>query len=169
MAVRMLPDLPIIIRRRKIIEMERTLVLVKPDAVTRGLTGSIIHRLEEQGLKLVALKMLQMDNNLARKHYAPHQGKPFFEGLVAYICSAPVVAAVFEAEGAIQLARKTMGATDPAKAEGGTIRGDWGLDIERNSVHGSDSAETARREIELFFGDDEITYYQRIDSRPIES
>jgi nucleoside-diphosphate kinase len=137
--------------------MERTLILVKPDAVIRGLTGGIINRLEEQGLKLVALKMLLIDNDLARKHYAQHQGKPFFEGLLAYICSAPVVASVFEAEGAIQLARKIMGDTDPAKAEKGTIRGDWGLDIEHNSVHGSDSPETSRREIELYFGDDEIT------------
>ena len=150
--------------------MEKSLVLIKPDAVKRGLAGSIIGRLEEQGLKLVALKMLHMDKDLARKHYAPHRGKPFFNSLVTYISSSPVVAAVFEAEEAIQLARKVMGATDPSQAEAGTIRGDWGLDIERNSIHGSDSVETAGEEVRLFFTEDEILDYQRVnESRPIES
>ncbi len=136
--------------------MERSLVLVKPDAVQRGLTGAIIARLEGRGLKLVALKMLHLDEALARRHYAVHKGKPFFEGLVKYITSGPIVAAVFEGEGAIDLIRKTMGATDPAKAEAGTVRADFGLDIERNAIHGSDSLKTAEVEIKLFFAEDGI-------------
>ncbi len=136
-------------------------MLIKPDAVARGLTGTIISRLEGQGLKLIALKMLQLDRDLARRHYAPHRDKPFFARLVAYISSAPIVAAVFEAEGAVSLIRRVMGATDPAKAEAGTIRGDFGLDIERNTVHGSDSVKTAEEEISIFFSGDEIASHQR--------
>lgn len=136
--------------------MEKSLVLIKPDAVQRGLVGTIITRLEKQGLKLVAIKMLHLDKALARQHYAIHKDKPFFNGLVDYISSAPIVAAVFAGEGAIAVIRKTMGATDPAKAEAGTIRADFGLDIEHNSVHGSDSAETAAKEIKLFFSEEEI-------------
>ena len=150
--------------------MERSLVLIKPDAVKRGLTGIIISRLEGQGLKLVALKMLQLDESLAQRHYAPHREKAFFDSLVAYISSAPIVAAVFEAEGAVDLIRKAMGATDPTEAEAGTIRGDFGLDIEHNTIHGSDSVETAQEEIRLFFSEDEILNYQReIDRRLTES
>jgi len=141
--------------------MERSLVLIKPDGMQRGLGGTIIGRLEKRGLKLVALKMLHMDKALAEKHYAVHHDKPFFEGLVDYITTAPIIAAVFEGEGAVELIRKIMGATDPAKAEAGTIRGDLGLDIERNTVHGSDSVETAEKEISLFFTEDEIFNYQR--------
>jgi len=137
--------------------MERSLVLIKPDAMQRGLAGTIITRLEKQGLKLVAIRMLHLDKALARRHYAIHKDKPFFNSLVDYISSAPIVAAVFEGEGAIAVIRKTMGATDPAKAEAGTIRGDFGVDIEHNSVHGSDSAETAVKEIKLFFSEDEIS------------
>ena len=136
--------------------MERSLVLVKPDAMQRGLAGTIITRLENQGLKLVALKMLHMDKALTKRHYAIHTGKPFFEGLVNYISSAPIVAVVFEGNAAVELIRNMMGATDPAKAEIGTIRGDFGLDIEHNSVHGSDSVETAKGEIKLFFAESEI-------------
>ena len=136
--------------------MERTLVLIKPDAMQRGLAGSIISRLEKLGLKLAALKMLHLDKPLARQHYALHRDKPFFNSLVEYISSAPIVAAVFEGEGAVERARQAMGATDPAKAEAGSIRGDFGLDIEHNSVHGSDSLETAGKEIRLFFTEDEI-------------
>ena len=150
--------------------MERSLVLIKPDAVKRGLTGIIISRLENLGLKLVALKMLQLDESLAQRHYALHREKAFFDSLVAYISSAPIVAAVFEAEGAVDLIRKAMGATDPAEAEAGTIRGDFGLDIEHNTIHSSDSVETAQEEIRLFFSEDEILNYQReIDRRPTES
>ena len=145
--------------------MERSLVLIKPDAMRRGLAGTIITRLEKQGLKLVAIRMLHLDKALARRHYAIHKDKPFFNSLVDYISSAPIVAAVFEGEGAIAVIRKTMGATDPAKAEAGTIRGDFGVDIERNSVHSSDSVETAVKEIKLFFSEDEIfSYHQEISS-----
>ena len=141
--------------------MERSLVIIKPDAVARGLTGTIISRLEGQGFKLVALKMLHMDKALARRHYAPHRDKPFFDSLVTYISSAPIAVAVFEAEDAVQLIRKAMGATDPANAEEGTIRGDFGLDIERNTVHGSDSTKTAAEEIGNFFSESEIAGRQQ--------
>ncbi len=145
--------------------MEKSLVLIKPDAMQRELAGAIITHLEKQGLKLVAIKMLHLDKALARRHYAIHKDKPFFSGLVDYISSTPIVAAFFESEGAIAVIRKTMGATDPAKAEAGTIRGDFGLDIEHNSVHGSDSVETAEKEIKLFFSEDEIfNHRQEISS-----
>ncbi len=136
--------------------MERSLVLIKPDAMQRGLAGTIISRLEKQELKLVALKMLHMDRALAERHYAIHKDKPFFNGLVNYIGSAPIIALIFEGKRAVEVIRKAMGATDPAQAEAGTIRGDFGLDIGRNVVHGSDSVETAEEEIKLFFSEDEI-------------
>jgi len=136
--------------------MERSLVLIKPDAMQRGLAGTIITYLEKQGLKMVALKMLHLDKALAQQHYAIHRDKPFFGGLVNYISSAPIIAAVFEGKKAVGVIRKAMGATDPAKAEAGTIRGDFGLDIEHNAIHGSDSVETAEKEIKLFFNEDEI-------------
>ena len=136
--------------------MERSLVLVKPDAMQRGLAGTIISRLETNGFRLVALKMLLMDEALAEKHYAVHIDKPFFKRLVNYISSAPIITAVFEGERAVEAIRKLMGATDPAKAEAGTIRGDFGLDIESNAVHGSDAVETAKEEIRLFFSENEI-------------
>ncbi len=141
--------------------MERTLVLVKPDAVQRGLIGEVISRIERTGLKLVALKMIHMDKELAGRHYAIHQGKPFFEGLVGFITSSPLVAAVFEGPNAVEVVRKTMGATDPVKAAPGTIRGDLALDIGRNAVHGSDSKENAEKEINLFFSPREIVSYKR--------
>ena len=139
--------------------MERSLVLIKPDTMQRKSGGAIISRLEGQGLKLVALKMLHMDKALAERHYAIHAGKSFFEDLIGYITSTPIIAAVFEAEGAVEAIRKIMGATDPAKAEQGTIRKDFGLDIQQNAVHGSDSIETAENEIKLFFAGDEIFDY----------
>jgi nucleoside-diphosphate kinase len=139
--------------------MERTLVLIKPDAMQRDLAGTIIARLEKLGLKLVALKMLHPDKALAQRHYAVHRDKPFYNDLVDYISSAPIVACVFEGEGAVETSRKAMGATDPAKAEKGTIRGDFGLSIGENSVHGSDSPATAEAEIELFFSPDELFGY----------
>ena len=141
--------------------MERTLVLVKPDGVQRGLIGEIISRLERTGLKLVALKMLQMDRGMAGQHYAIHQGKPFFEGLVSFITSGPLIAAVFEGKSAVEVVRKTMGTTDPVKAAPGTIRGDLAVDIGRNVVHGSDSPENAQKEISLFFSPKEIVSYER--------
>jgi len=132
---------------------QRTLVLVKPDGVKKGLTGEIISRLEKKGLKIVAMRMLQMDKALARKHYAVHDGKPFFAGLVEFITSGPVVAVVVEGEKSVEVVRKLMGETDPVKAAPGTIRGDYGLDIGENLIHGSDSEENARTEIALFFPD----------------
>ena len=139
--------------------MERSLVLIKPDAMQKGLAGTILGRLESQGLKLVALRMIHMDRTLAGRHYAVHAGKPFFEDLIEYIISSPIVAAVFEAEGAIEKIRKIMGATDPEKAEPGTIRKDFGEDIQRNAVHGSDSPENAEKEISLFFAGCEVFDY----------
>ncbi len=139
--------------------MERSLVLIKPDAMQRGLGGTIISRLQEKGLKLVALKMLHLDKALAEQHYSIHAGKPFFADLISYITSTPIIAIAFEGEGAVGTIRKTMGATDPAKAEAGTIRADFGSDIQRNVAHGSDSIETAEKEIELFFAGDEIFDY----------
>ena len=139
--------------------MERSLVLIKPDAMQRGLAGTIITRLEGEGLKLVALKMLQLNKALAQRLYAIHRDKPFFDRLVKYISSAPIIAAVFEGEKAVGVIRKLMGATDPAKAGAGSIRGDFGLDIERNTIHGSDSVATAEEEIKLFFAEDEILSY----------
>jgi nucleoside-diphosphate kinase len=139
--------------------MERTLVLVKPDAMQRNLIGTIIARLEGQGLRVVALKMLHLSKAMAQRHYAVHRDKPFFDGLVAYISSGPIVAAVIEGEKVVERSRKLMGATDPAKAEKGTIRGDFGVDIEHNTVHGSDSVQTAEEEIKLFFQENEIFSY----------
>jgi nucleoside-diphosphate kinase len=139
--------------------MERTLVLIKPDAMRRDLAGTIIARLEKLGLKLVALKMLHPDKALAQRHYAVHRDKPFYNELVDYISSAPIAACVFEGKGAVEIIRKAMGATDPAKAEKGTIRGDFGLSIGENSVHGSDSTATAEAEIKLFFSPDELFGY----------
>ncbi len=136
--------------------MEKTLVLIKPDATQRGLASAILSRLEKLGLKMVAIKMLHLDKQLARQHYAVHKDKPFFSSLVDCISSAPIVAAVFEGYKAVERAREVMGATDPAKAEAGTIRSDFGVDIEHNSVHGSDSTETAEIEIRLFFTENEI-------------
>ena len=136
--------------------MERTLILVKPDAMGRQLGGAILDRLQKSGLKLVALRMLHMDEKLGRRHYAVHVDKPFFPDLLKFMTSSPIIAAVFEGPGAVERARKTMGATNPAKAEHGTIRRDFGLDIQQNSVHGSDSPETAMTEIRLFFQDSEI-------------
>lgn len=131
--------------------MDRTLILVKPDAMERNLGGNILARLETAGLKIVALRALKVDEALARKHYAVHVEKPFFKDLLAYITSYPIIAAVFEGKDAVAVARKTMGATDPKKADPGTIRRDLGIDLQRNSVHGSDSAENAEIEINLYF------------------
>ncbi|HLB28204.1 MAG TPA: nucleoside-diphosphate kinase [Dehalococcoidales bacterium] len=139
--------------------MERSLVLVKPDAMKRGYGGAIIGRLQERGLKLIAMKMIHIDKALAERHYAVHKGKPFFNDLIGYITSTPVIAAVFQGDDAIATARKTMGATDPAKADKGTIRADFGANIQENAVHGSDSVETAKKEISLYFSEKEIFSY----------
>ncbi len=137
--------------------IERSLVLVKPDAVRDGHSDEIIGRLEGLGLKKVALKTLRMDKALAEKHYEPHKEKPFFRELVEYMTSVPIVAVVFEGEGAVAKIRHAMGATDPCKAESGTIRADFGRDVTRNAVHGSDAVETAEKEIHLFFSEEELT------------
>ncbi|MBI2303902.1 MAG: nucleoside-diphosphate kinase [Chloroflexi bacterium] len=136
--------------------MERTLVLIKPDAMQRGLAGEIILRWERRGLKIVAMKMIHMSQALAEEHYSVHRGKTFFPGLIGYITSYPIIAAVLEGHRAVEAVRQTMGATDPLNAVPGSIRGDLSLDIGRNLVHGSDSAETAAREISLFFSPQEI-------------
>ena len=141
--------------------MEKTLVLVKPDGVQRSLIGEVISRLERRGLKLVAMKLMQVDEDLARRHYGEHAARPFFPGLVDFITSAPGVAMVWEAENAVEVVRKTMGDTSPANSPLGTIRGDLALDIGRNLVHGSDSPESAQREIGLFFSAGEILEYGR--------
>jgi nucleoside-diphosphate kinase len=136
--------------------MEKSLVLVKPDAMERGLAGAIIGRVQAEGLKLIGLKMFHVDKALAAKHYAVHQGKHFFNDLVDYITSTPIVAAAFEGEKAIERIRKAMGATDPANAAPGTIRKDFGIDLQRNSIHGSDSPENGEKEIALFFTKKEL-------------
>ena len=141
--------------------MERTLVLVKPDGVQRGLIGEVINRLEQRGLKLVGMKLMEVDDALARQHYGEHVDRPFFGGLVEFITSAPVVAMAWEADNAVEAVRNTMGQTNPTSSPPGTIRGDLGLDIGRNLVHGSDSPESAQRELSLFFSDDELLDYTR--------
>jgi nucleoside-diphosphate kinase len=135
--------------------------MVKPDGVQRGLTGEIIARFEKKGFKIAALKMLQISRELAEKHYGEHMGKPFFENLVGFITSGPVVAMVIEGKEAISAAREMMGATNPLKALPGTIRGSYGIDIGRNIIHGSDSPESAQREIALFFKEEELIDYSR--------
>jgi nucleoside-diphosphate kinase len=141
--------------------MERSLVLIKPDAIQRGLAGEIISRLEKKGLKIVAMKMMHMDKNLAQRHYTIHKGKAFFDDLVNFITSSPIIAIVFQGKNTVEIIRQMMGETDPAKAVNGTIRGDLGIDIGHNLVHGSDSLENASKEIELFFSAEEIFDYDR--------
>lgn len=141
--------------------MERTLVIIKPDGVQRGLIGLIIARLERRGLRLVAMKFMQVTRELASRHYAVHKGKPFYEPLLNYITSGPVVVMVWQARDAIAVVRKTLGATRPAEAGLGTIRGDFGLEVGRNLVHGSDGPETAAFEIDLFFKADELINWER--------
>ena len=141
--------------------MERTFVAIKPDGVQRGLIGEVISRLERRGLKLVAIRLLQVDEDLAGRHYAEHVNRPFFPSLVSFITSGPIVAMIWEADHAVALARQTMGSTNPAEAAPGTIRGDLGIDIGRNIVHGSDGLESAEREIGLFFGAGDALDYSR--------
>lgn len=145
--------------------MERTLVIVKPDGVQRGLIGTILGRLEQRGLKLVGMKLVRLSRQQAEGHYAEHVGKPFFEPLVTYITSAPVVLAVFEGRNAIPIVRNTMGATNPVNSAPGTIRGDLALEVGRNLVHGSDGPESAAREVNFFFRPEELTGYARDTDR----
>ena len=140
--------------------VQRTLVLCKPDAVQRGLVGRIISRFEDKGFKITGLKMMQVDEALARTHYHEHVEKPFFKELLSFITSAPIVAMAIEGENAVEVVRVLMGVTNPQMAMPGTIRGDFGLNLTKNIVHGSDSAASAEREIALFFSSDELHDYQ---------
>jgi nucleoside-diphosphate kinase len=142
-------------------ETQQTLVIVKPDAVQRALTGAILSRFEGKGLRLAALKLMQIDRALAERHYAVHQGKPFYEGLVQFITSGPVVVGVLEGPNAIEATRNLMGATNPVTAAPGSIRGEFALEIGQNLVHGSDAADTAEYEIGLYFTPGEIVSYRR--------
>lgn len=145
--------------------MERTLIIVKPEGVQRGLIGNVISRLEQRGLKFVGLKLLQIIPELAEKHYAVHKGKAFYPGLVKHITSGPVVVGVVEGPKAISIVRNTMGATNPAEANPGTIRGDYALEIGFNIIHGSDGPETAAQEINLFFRPEELLSYNVVTDR----
>lgn len=144
---------------------ERTFLAVKPDAVQRGLVGEIIQRFERKGYKLVGLKMMQVSRETAETHYGEHKGKPFFDGLVSFITSSPIVAMVWEGKNVILTARKMMGATNPQNAEPGTIRGDFAVDMGMNVIHGSDSAESAEREIGIFFKAEELVGWDRANER----
>jgi nucleoside-diphosphate kinase len=145
--------------------MERTLVLIKPDAVQRGLVGTITERLERRGLRIVGMKVVKVDTDLAGRHYAVHQGKPFYDGLIRFITSSPVIAMVLEGTNAVEVTRATMGVTNPARAAPGTIRADFALEPGRNLTHGSDSAETARSEIAMWFTEKELVSYGRDTDR----
>lgn len=136
--------------------MERTLIIFKPDAVQRGLCGQILARFEAKGLQIVGLKLMKISTQLAETHYAPHKGKPFYEGLVKFMTSSPVVVLAIQGKGAIAVCRKLMGATFGANADAGTIRGDFGVSNAFNLIHGSDSPESAQRELGLFFKPDEL-------------
>ena len=141
--------------------MERTLVILKPDAVQRGLIGQITARLEQRGIKLVGMRFIQIDNELAARHYAVHKGKPFYDGLIKYITSSPVVVQVWEGKRVIEIVRRTCGATNPIDADLGTIRADFGVEIGRNLIHASDGAETAAYEIPLYFKEEDLVSWPR--------
>lgn len=145
--------------------MERTLIIVKPEGVQRGLIGEVLARFERKGLKAVGLKLIQIPREMAERHYAEHVGKPFYEGLVSHITSSPVVVGVLEGPEAISVARTMMGVTNPRAAAPGTIRGDYGLDISLNIIHGSDGQEAAQREIGIFFTPSELVSYERAGDR----
>lgn len=145
--------------------MQRTLVLIKPDGVQRGLIGEIIDRLEQRGLKLIALKMMRLPRDTAAQHYAEHEGKPFYEGLLTFITSGPIVAMIWEGREAVTVVRSLMGSTDPLKALPGTIRGDLALDLGMNLIHGSDSPARAEVEMALFFDRAELHTYERTIDR----
>jgi nucleoside-diphosphate kinase len=141
--------------------VERTLIIVKPDGVQRGLVGQVLGRFETRGFRLAGLKMMQISRQLAERHYAEHQGKPFYEGLVAFITSAPAAVGVVEGPGAVAVVRAMMGTTNPANADAGTIRGDFAVTMSYNVIHGSDSLASAEREIALFFDPSELLDYRR--------
>ncbi len=141
--------------------MERSLIILKPDAVQRGLIGPILTRIEQRGLRIVGMKLIQIDETLARRHYAVHEGKPFFNSLISYISSGPVVVMVVAGANVIEIVRSTVGATNPVKAAPGTIRGDFALEIGRNLIHASDSPENAEMEVNLFFRAEELVDMRR--------
>ena len=140
--------------------MERTFIMIKPDGVQRGLIGEIVKRFETKGFTLVGMKLVAVSQELAEKHYDVHKERPFFAGLVEFIISSPVVAMVWQGEGVVASARKIIGATNPLTSEPGTIRGDYGIDVGRNLIHGSDAIETAQREISLWFTEDELVSWE---------
>lgn len=141
--------------------MERTLIIVKPDGVQRGLVGKVISRIEDKGLRIAGLKLMKVSGELAETHYGEHRDKPFFGDLVSFITSSPVVVGVIEGPNAVSIVRGLVGATNPADAAAGTIRGDFGLSIGMNIIHASDAVDSGQREVSLFFGDDEIIGYSR--------
>jgi nucleoside-diphosphate kinase len=143
------------------INLQKTFVMIKPDGVERGLVGPIISRIEAKGFKLVGLKMLRMSEEMAGRHYAEHRDKPFFQELIDFITASPVVAMAWEGDGVIEGVRRLMGSTNPLEAEPGTIRGDYGIYISKNVIHGSDSPASAERELQLFFRPEEILNYSR--------
>ena len=143
--------------------IERTLIIVKPGAVVRGLIGEVLSRLEKKGLKIIGLKMLKMSREKAEELYSVHKGKHFYEELINYITSAPVVVGVVEGDDAIQVVRRIIGPTNPKEAPPGTIRGDYGLSITQNIIHASDSRESAEREVRIFFDERELCEYKRAD------
>ena len=144
--------------------MQRTLILLKPDCIQRRLIGTLIQRFEQKGLRLAALKFVQASRELAEKHYAVHKGKPFYESLLSVLASGPVVAIVWEGREAVAVAREMMGKTDGAKSPPGTIRGDFGISVQNNLIHGSDSPENAALEIALWFSANELVSYQSSDA-----
>ncbi len=144
--------------------IQKTYVMLKPDAVGRRLMGNVLTRFEEKGLKIVAMKLRMIPEELAKEHYGEHKDKPFFNGLIEYITSGPVLTMVIEGDEAISVIRKLVGATNPQEADVGTIRGDFGMDTGRNIIHASDAPESAEREINLFFNEDEIIDYSMSDN-----
>ncbi|WP_461461534.1 nucleoside-diphosphate kinase [Methanobrevibacter sp.] len=144
--------------------IQKTYVMLKPDAVGRRLMGNVLTRFEEKGLKIVAMKLRMISEELAKEHYGEHKDKPFFNGLIEYITSGPVLTMVIEGDEAISVIRKLVGATNPQEADVGTIRGDFGMDTGRNIIHASDAPESAEREINLFFNEDEIIDYSMSDN-----
>lgn len=144
--------------------IQKSFVMMKPDAVSRRLMGKILSRFEEKGLQVIAVKLMQIDEDLAKAHYGEHEGKPFFEDLIAYITSSPSLAMVIKGEEAISTIRKMVGATNPLEADMGTIRGDFAMDTGRNIIHASDAPESAEREISLFFNENEICDYSIVDN-----
>jgi len=145
--------------------MDRTFVMIKPDGVQRGLVGDIVARFERRGLKIAAMKMLLVSEDLAKKHYEEHAAKPFFPNLVSFIRSGPAVAMVVEGKDVVPIVRSMVGATNPKNSNPGTIRGDFAVDMGRNVIHASDSPESAKREISLYFNTSEIATYERIDEQ----